>query len=148
MYYFIVAKVVPEKILIIETDDDDYWVTTKEVLEYSQWSPVINWDFTRNIDFELLIDDFNSKFKTSYIKSKSTWHNWGTPGAGNLKPTTMVNGRLAIIDVKWVKITSAPMMITMPNGQEGYICLGRCRGFFSYVEANRPNGYICMDCRG
>lgn len=40
-----------------------------------------------------------------------------------------------------------PPPIVMPNGQMGYICIGGCNGFFSCVEPNRENGYICQSCR-
>lgn len=41
---------------------------------------------------------------------------------------------------------SASEPTVMPNGTDGYICLG-CHVFCAYVKANCKNGYRCPDCR-
>jgi hypothetical protein len=43
---------------------------------------------------------------------------------------------------------AVPTPVTMPNGQVGYICVGKCHEFFSCVEANCPEGFICRSCKG
>lgn len=149
-YVFVVASLVPEEILIIESSipykDAASKIPIKELIkENFKWPEGTNWIASYDETLEKVIQRYNQDFKTTFVTSTERWRKWAIEG---IPCRTLINGVVHNTPIKWVQWgLTVPDPVMMPNGVLGYICLGRCHGFFSCVEPNRPEGYICVDCR-
>jgi hypothetical protein len=92
------------------------------------------------------IDDFNAHHRpdNKVNREESAW--WHVARTSGDKPDNE-KAVLLVGDFADGCIVKPPEPVTMPNGQVGYICLGRCHGFFSCTEANTLGGFICRECR-
>ncbi len=90
------------------------------------------------------IQDFNNNHKTQMgrlSEDESAW--WGAAGSPIAKGMVTFLGDFEQIR----RMDTIPAPVKMPNGQTGYICQGNCGEFFSFVEPNTKDGFICRSCR-
>jgi hypothetical protein len=149
-YVFVVANLVPEEILIVESSvpfkDAASKIPIRSLIKgFFTWPEGTVWVAAYDETLEKAIQRYNKDFKTTFVTSTDQWRKWAIEG---VPCRTLINGVFRTIPIKWVQWSLVvPEPVMMPNGISGYVCLGRCHGFFSCVEPNRPEGYICVDCR-
>lgn len=92
------------------------------------------------------IDDWKEECGTSLQNALQRFEtNYKDRNGLNKDPDIWTKSSSRVTALGFERDTAAP--VTMPNGQVGYICAGKCHEFFSCVEPNCDEGFICRGCR-